>query len=124
MTLINEAKILINGAELPYSSDISVQYEDLHGDSTGRSINTGVLAIQRIRKDLCKIELRWTAISLADAKKVQEMLSTNVTFSVQFYSPLHGARVTRTMYSSNSTNEYVPTEIGMRMNLTRNLIEV
>lgn len=120
----NHSQILINGVELPYAATVNVAYEDLHGDSTGRNINNGVLQIQRVRKDLTKIELSWKAISMEEARTIQDMLSKSVTFQVQFYSPMHGTRVTKNMYSSASSNEYISTGLGIRVNLTRNIIEV
>ena len=49
--MADEAKIKVNGVLLPTPSDISVEIQDLDGDSI-RPIATGVLRRNRIRSNM------------------------------------------------------------------------
>ena len=51
--MADEAKIKVNGVLLPTPSDISVEIQDLDGDSI-RPIATGVLRRNRIRSNMLK----------------------------------------------------------------------
>ena len=103
--MADEAKIKANGVLLPTPSDISVEIQDLDGDSV-RPIATGVLRRNRIRSNMLKTFV--DVVSILNAV-------TPTEFNVELYIPDHGIRGTKKMYAGNKKYNYIRTKTGLKV---------
>ena len=102
--MADEAKIKVNGVLLPTPSDISVEIQDLDGDSI-RPIATGVLRRNRIRSNMLKVTLTWNLKTFVDVMSI---------LNAELYIPDHGIRGTKKMYAGNKKFNYVRTKVGLK----------
>lgn len=110
--MADEAKIKVNGVLLPTPSDISVEIQDLDGDSI-RPIATGVLWRNRIRSNMLKVTLTWNLKTFVDVMSILNAV-TPAEFNVELYIPDHGIRGTKKMYAGNKKFNYVRTKVGLK----------
>ena len=75
--MADEAKIKVNGVLLPTPSDISVEIQDLDGDSV-RPIATGVLRRNRIRSNMLKVTLTWNLKKFVDVVSILNAVTPTV----------------------------------------------
>ena len=102
--LTDKALVKVNGTEFPFWSTYKITWTDTDLES-GRNINA-VMIRNRVRKDMYKLEFTY---NLLDDDSVQLILNaiTDVSFTVEFYSPLEKKRITRTMYCGDRSGEWV-----------------
>ncbi len=81
--MADEAKIKVNGVLLPTPSDISVEIQDLDGDSI-RPIATGVLRRNRIRSNMLKVTLTWNLKTFVDVMSILNAV-TPAEFNAELY---------------------------------------
>ena len=105
--MADEAKIKVNGVLLPTPSDISVEIQDLDGDSV-RPIATGVLRRNRIRSNMLKVTLTWNLKTFVDVMSILNAV-TPTEFNVELYIPDHGIIGTKKMYAGNKKYNYIKT---------------
>ena len=111
--MADEAKIKANGVLLPTPSDISVEIQDLDGDSV-RPIATGVLRRNRIRSNMLKVTLTWNLKTFVDVVSILNAV-TPTEFNVELYIPDHGIRGTKKMYAGNKKYNYIRTKTGLKV---------
>ena len=109
--MADEAKIKVNGVLLPTPSDISVEIQDLDGDSV-RPIATGVLRRNRIRSNMLKVTLTWNLKTFVDVMSILNAVTPE--FNVELYIPDHGIIGTKKMYAGNKKYNYIKTKTGLK----------
>lgn len=123
LTAIN---LTINGLSVGDEGSYKVSLQDLDNEGY-RSITTGKLIRNRIRKDVYKIYLSFPISSLDRVSNILKAIDGE-TFNVSFYDVINKVQVTRQMYSGDRSFNYViANKNGYRalvQELTFNLIEV
>ena len=121
--MADEAKIKVNGTELPTPSEISVEISDLDSDSV-RPVSTGILRRNRIRANMLKVALTYKITPLTDVMSLLKALTPS-TFTCELYIPDHGIRGTKTMYAGNKKYNYKRVKTGIKAeSFSVSLIEV
>lgn len=97
MTIVNETSITVNGVALPEPSSITVDYEPLWSQGSGRMSDGNFEGdIQTIKY---RVDVIWQPVSGENVKKI---LSTvycgNPFLKVRFKSHISNQYVTKTMY--------------------------
>lgn len=111
MTIVNETSITVRGIALPEPASITVSYEPLWAQGSGRmSDGTFEGDIQTYKY---RIDVTWKPISGENAKKILSTVYTgNPFFDVRFKSHLTNQYITKKMYvgeaKSNVYNYAVP----------------
>ena len=118
--------LTINGLPVADMATYEVELSDLDNEGY-RSIITGKLIRNRIRKDVVKISLVFNAVDIPRAGEILRALGGE-TFTVGYYDVVNQAQRNITMYAGAKTFGYVPVQNGpfkvMTQALTFNLIEV
>lgn len=95
------ALITVDGVALSNPTSYKVTWSDLDSDNTKRT-ETGVLRRSRVRANVYKIDISWTAITKAQLKIITDALSPE-KFSVMFFDPTQSITTTTDMYASDRT---------------------
>lgn len=112
----------INGLDMPAPSKFDILTQDLHAESTTRT-QSGHMVINRIRSEVYKLELGWTAIT-QEKLDIIKSATQSVTMSVTFRDT-DGIVKTKTFYSGDKKSE--PRKLfddDKRWDYSFNLVEV
>ncbi|MGN0648441.1 MAG: hypothetical protein ACI4J3_07420 [Oscillospiraceae bacterium] len=94
--------IKINGVTLPVPTTCSISEYDIDSASTGRG-ESAYMMRERIRGNVCKIDLAWNGASPADAKAIRAAIA-DAFFEVTVW--FLGEERTMTMYAGDRS--YTP----------------
>lgn len=110
---MNEAKIVINGEELPTPSSITVSIEDLDSEGSFRPVATGILDRDVLRQGMISLDLSYNLSTFVDVMKILKMTKPK-DFNVELYLPEHGIRGILKMYSSKKGYVYKRVQSGLK----------
>jgi hypothetical protein len=97
----NELKLVVDGKEMPAPTDYEIELSDQDGDSV-RNIKDAVLSRVVIRKDIKKINLKYSMNDMNTVSTVLNMLYPD-KIAVQCFDEKTIARVTKYMYCNKKT---------------------
>lgn len=112
--------VTVDGAACPRPSAFSVDFEDVSKPTAGRTEDT-VMHKERVGTAV-KIFLQYNAVSKAEAHTILSVFHPEYV-SVKYYDDLSGALRTSTFYCGTPHTEWINTGIGLRRDISVNLIE-
>lgn len=90
----------IGGVTMPVPDleSLDVSYDDLDSENSGRGEETGIMIRERIRANVRKYPMKWSAINGSELATLTAAISAE-QFTVILLDPITGADATMTMYA-------------------------
>lgn len=94
----------IGGVDMPSPDldSIEVGYDDLDSENSGRGEETGIMIRERIRANVRKYPMKWSAIKGSEVAAISSAISAE-QFTVIILDPISGSDQTITMYAGSRT---------------------
>lgn len=90
----------------PDLESLDVSYDDLDSENSGRGEETGIMIRERIRTNVRKYPMKWSAIKGSELATLNAAIAGE-QFSVTILDPVSGSDQTITMYAGSRSSRCI-----------------